>query len=206
MFQAAMLRPSASPAVTLDTDAEPLTAAEVARSLGAPLLLIIAVLGSILGGLASPTEASAIGAGGALLLAGLRLGYLIGCADLIAPILGKTRDSYNVDAVAQVLAEAALTDIDYSQNNWETINRSRDSLQERLISLGFEVPSSQANFLLARSSTAHKLGAKDLYDALHERDIFVRYFSQLPDRLRITVGTEAENETLLNALSNLLND
>lgn len=139
-------------------------------------------------------------------LAGLRFGYLLGHTDLITPMREKTRDSYNVDAVAQVLAEAALTDIDYSQNNWETINRSRESLQERLISLGFEVPRSQANFLLARSSTTHKLGAKDLYDALHERDIFVRYFSQLPDRLRITVGTEAENETLLNALSNLLND
>ncbi len=69
----AILRPSASPAVTLDEGTEPLTLGEIARSLGAPLLLIISVLGSILGGLASPTEASAIGAGGALLLAGLRL-------------------------------------------------------------------------------------------------------------------------------------
>ncbi|MFN3211813.1 MAG: TRAP transporter large permease subunit [Henriciella sp.] len=78
----AILNPSASPAAKLDDDAEPLKAAEIARSLGAPLLLIIAVLGSILGGLASPTEASAIGAGGALLLAGLRL----------APDYGKTGD------------------------------------------------------------------------------------------------------------------
>ncbi|MBO6696550.1 MAG: TRAP transporter large permease subunit, partial [Henriciella sp.] len=69
----AILRPSASPAIELDEDTEPLSIGEIARSLGAPLLLIIAVLGSILGGLASPTEASAIGAGGALLLAGLRL-------------------------------------------------------------------------------------------------------------------------------------
>lgn len=69
----AILRPEASPAVVLDEDVEPLTFEDVARSLGAPLLLILAVLGSILGGLASPTEASAIGAGGALLLAGLRL-------------------------------------------------------------------------------------------------------------------------------------
>ncbi|MEO1553531.1 MAG: TRAP transporter large permease subunit [Pseudomonadota bacterium] len=69
----AILRPDASPAVVLDEESDPLSLAEIARSLGAPLLLIIAVLGSILGGLASPTEASAIGAGGALLLAGLRL-------------------------------------------------------------------------------------------------------------------------------------
>ena len=69
----AMLRPSASPAVLLEEETEPLTLSEIARSLGAPLALIIAVLGSILAGLASPTEASAIGAGGALLLAGIRL-------------------------------------------------------------------------------------------------------------------------------------
>ncbi|MEO1662264.1 MAG: TRAP transporter large permease subunit [Pseudomonadota bacterium] len=84
----AILRPSASPAVTLDEDAEPLTMPEVARSLGAPLLLIIAVLGSILGGLASPTEASAIGAGGALLLAGLRLAPEHGKAGDLGSIWG----------------------------------------------------------------------------------------------------------------------
>lgn len=78
----AILRPSASPAVVLEDESESLTLTEIARSLGAPLLLIIAVLGSILGGLASPTEASAIGAGGALLLAGLRL----------APEHGRTGD------------------------------------------------------------------------------------------------------------------
>lgn len=68
--------------MVLEDESDPLTFGEIARSLGAPLLLIIAVLGSILGGLASPTEASAIGAGGALLLAGLRL----------APEHGKTGD------------------------------------------------------------------------------------------------------------------
>ena len=68
----AVLTPASSPAIQIEEDAEPLTAGKIVRSLGAPLLLIIAVLGSILGGLASPTEASAIGAGGALILAGLR--------------------------------------------------------------------------------------------------------------------------------------
>ncbi len=68
----ALLRPGAAPAIVSD-DAPPLEVREVLFGLGAPLLLIIAVLGSILGGLASPTEASAIGAGGAVLLAGLRL-------------------------------------------------------------------------------------------------------------------------------------
>lgn len=84
----AIFRPDASPAVTLEEDSEPLSAAEIMRSLGAPLLLIIAVLGSILGGLASPTEASAIGAGGALLLAGLRLAPEHGKAGDLGSIWG----------------------------------------------------------------------------------------------------------------------
>ena len=79
----AILRPDASPAVVLEDGTAPLTFRQVALSLGAPLLLIVSVLGSILAGLASPTEAAAVGAGGALLLAGLRL----------APDLGLKRES-----------------------------------------------------------------------------------------------------------------
>lgn len=71
----AIFRPDSAPGhhEADDIDTTPLTLREIAFGLGAPLLLIIAVLGSILSGLAPPTEAAAIGAGGAVLLAGLRL-------------------------------------------------------------------------------------------------------------------------------------
>lgn len=137
-------------------------------------------------------------------LAGLRFGYLLGHAGLIKPMIEKTRDSYNVDGLAQVLAEAALRDTDYSANNWRTICASRDALQKQLLNLGFSVPPSQGNYLLAQSADAHSRTAEELLVGLRERDIFVRYFSDLPDRLRITVGTEQENTTLLNALRELL--
>uniref|UniRef100_UPI00262201EB TRAP transporter large permease subunit n=1 Tax=uncultured Amphritea sp. TaxID=981605 RepID=UPI00262201EB len=65
----AIFRPEASPVVTIEEHAEPLSAAEIMRSLGAPLLLIIAVQGSILEGLAPPTEAAAGCAGGSHLRA-----------------------------------------------------------------------------------------------------------------------------------------
>ncbi|MEM7767108.1 MAG: TRAP transporter large permease subunit [Pseudomonadota bacterium] len=68
----ALFRPETCPP-TRPTDEPPLRASEIAFGLGAPLGLIITVLGSILGGIASPTEAAAVGAVGALLLAGLRL-------------------------------------------------------------------------------------------------------------------------------------
>jgi len=108
-------------------------------------------------------------------LAGLRFGYLLGHKALIAPMREKTRDSYNVDGLAQVLAEAALTDTDYSANNWSTINRSRDKLRKSLQTLGFEVGESHANFLLAKCSQEHRIEAKALFDALpHLRNCLAR--------------------------------
>ncbi|GGB58468.1 TRAP transporter large permease [Henriciella pelagia] len=68
----AFARPRACPA-TINEDGPPLTRKEILFGLGAPLVLIIAVLGAILGGVATPTEAAAIGVAGALLLSGLRL-------------------------------------------------------------------------------------------------------------------------------------
>ncbi|MCZ4297776.1 TRAP transporter large permease [Henriciella marina] len=68
----AILKPESCPPV-IDDDSPPLTGKEVTFGLGAPLFLIIAVLGAILSGIATPTEAASIGVAGALLLAGLRL-------------------------------------------------------------------------------------------------------------------------------------
>lgn len=68
-----IFRPESCPPAKIEDDTPPLTFQQVAFGLGAPLALIFAVLGSILGGIAPPTEAAAIGAGGAILLAGLRL-------------------------------------------------------------------------------------------------------------------------------------
>ena len=81
----AIVRPQRCPAVTLDDGTAPLTFKEVAFGFGAPLALIFAVLGAILGGVAPPTEAAAIGAAGAILLAGLRLAREAGSR--LAPVI-----------------------------------------------------------------------------------------------------------------------
>ena len=75
LYQAAVavLAPERSPAPARAVDLAAIGAGEIARALVAPLVLIVAVLGSILGGIATPTEAAAVGAVGAMLLAGLRL-------------------------------------------------------------------------------------------------------------------------------------
>ena len=134
-------------------------------------------------------------------LAGLRFGYGIGSAELIHPILYKTRDSYNTDYIAQQLAAAAIQSRDYAENTWEKVREERVKLADGLRQLGFSVSPSQANFLLATLPDGHS--AELLYQQLKSENILVRFFNQerLQDKLRISVGTPAENASLLAALT-----
>ncbi len=133
-------------------------------------------------------------------LAGLRFGYGIGHADLIAA-LNKARDSYPTDVLAQAAAVAALEHRDQAAQTWRAVRDQRQSLADRLRALGFTVPPSQSNFLLATAPPGGPT-ARSLYQSLKQRGILVRYFDQdrLRDKLRITVGTPEQNETLLAAL------
>jgi histidinol-phosphate aminotransferase len=137
-------------------------------------------------------------------LAGLRFGYGMGARNLIAPLLYKTRDSYNLDAVAQALATASLEHRHQAAETWRRVRQARASLRQELIALGFQVPESQSNFLLASIEGA--VEASTIHQALEERAIFVRYFpdERLRHALRISVGTEEQNEKLLRALKEIL--
>lgn len=136
-------------------------------------------------------------------LAGLRVGFLVGRQALIAPVLTKTRDSFNVDAIAQTLATAALADGEYAAARWHEIRAERQRLAAGLRRLGFAVPDSETNFLLARAPAG--VCANALQQRLRERGILVRYFAtpRLRDCVRITIGTPAENDALMAALEEL---
>jgi histidinol-phosphate aminotransferase len=139
-------------------------------------------------------------------LAGLRLGYLIGGRDLIAPILTKTRDSYNIDLISQTLGTAAIADRAYAEETWRQVRRARRSLREGLLEMDLTVDASQTNFLLVTVGLDAPLSARELYQALKQQDILVRWFDTpaLEDKLRITVGTETQNTRLLRAMAALL--
>ena len=136
-------------------------------------------------------------------LAGLRLGYCIGPEDLIAALY-KVKDSYNVDAVAQSVALAALNDLAWMRGNVAKVRRTRARAAKELARRGWHVLPSESNFLFARP--AHRPAA-EIFEALRAQNIFVRYFKgpRTGDRLRITIGTDSEMDILLNALSNLDN-
>jgi histidinol-phosphate aminotransferase len=136
-------------------------------------------------------------------LAGLRLGYGIGAAGLIEPMLTKTKDSYNTDAISQALAAAALEDRRAAAWTWAAVRSERARLTEALRGMGLHVPDSQSNFVLARPPGGD---AEPVYRALKQRGILVRYFDaeRLNDKLRITIGTAEQNDALLGALSELV--
>lgn len=139
-------------------------------------------------------------------LAGLRLGYLLGQPALIEPLLTKTRDSYNVDAISQALGLAAFRDQAYAQDIWRLVREERGRLRRELASRGLQSPPSQTNFLLATVPDDAGLGAGELQAALRQQGVLVRYFDMpmLHDKLRITVGANAQNSRLLAALDALL--
>lgn len=135
-------------------------------------------------------------------LAGIRLGYAIAQPALIAGLM-KVKDSYNVDAVAITAATAAIRDQSYFQQNIKKVKDERARLTQQLRDLGFDVPDSSSNFVLAKCKN-HK--AVEIYEKLVERKIYVRYFDypNLNDKLRITVGTSEQNDKLLLALKEIL--
>jgi len=137
-------------------------------------------------------------------LAGLRFAYGLGCAELIAPIMFKTRDSYNTDYISQRLATAAIDAVADASQTWAMVRSERQVLGRKLESLQLTVAPSQSNFLLVTFGPRHD--AKSIYLALKQRGILVRYFDQprLQDKLRISIGTAEQNQLLLQNLREIM--
>jgi histidinol-phosphate aminotransferase len=132
-------------------------------------------------------------------LAGLRFGYGLGHANLIAA-MDKARDSYNTDILSQRAAVAALGAREQARQGWRQVIAERSRVSGKLTDLGMAVAPSQSNFILVQTPRA-----KSIYESLKIQGIYVRYFDQerLRDKLRITIGTPAQNDALINAISAL---
>ena len=134
-------------------------------------------------------------------LVGLRLGFGLASPQLLSGLF-KVKDSYNVDAIAMLVGAAAICDQTYKNDCAEKVKVNRTKLITDLRKLGFIVPDSQTNFVLAKPPAND---AEQLYLALKERGILVRYYKEqgLDDKLRITVGTSEQNQVLLKELATL---
>ena len=135
-------------------------------------------------------------------LAGLRVGYCVGPADLIAALY-KIKDSYNVDAVAQAVALAAVKDQRWMKANVAKVVASRAALTQALAARGWDVIPSEANFVFAKPPRPFTAAA--LFDALKAKRVYVRHFTgpKTGDRLRITVGTDGQMRKLVATLDRI---
>jgi histidinol-phosphate aminotransferase len=134
-------------------------------------------------------------------LAGLRVGLALGQPALIEALV-RVKDSFNsypLDRLALAGAKAAFEDEAYFAQTCTRIIDARDALTKALVSRGFTVLPSGANFVFARHP---KLGGEQLYLGLRQQGVMVRHFNKprIAEFLRITVGTPEENQCLLAAL------
>ena len=119
--------------------------------------------------------------------------------------LTRVKDSFNsypLGRPAQAGAIASLEDEAYFQQSRARVIEGRERLSRGLVRLGFDVLPSSANFVFARHP-AHEGAA--LAAALRQRAVIVRHFAapRIADYLRITVGTDAQTDRLLSALSEI---
>jgi histidinol-phosphate aminotransferase len=133
-------------------------------------------------------------------LAGIRLGYLIARPEIVVNLV-KLKDSYNCDTLSQAAGIAALLDQEYLTETRSKIIATRGRLTAALRSLGYTVPESQSNFVWATGGPP----ARETFQKLKDRKILVRLMSYpgFPEGLRISIGTDAEIDVLLENLGRI---
>jgi histidinol-phosphate aminotransferase len=134
-------------------------------------------------------------------IAGIRLGYGIAHADLLAPMRAAS-ESFPVNILAQIAGEAALEDGEFVHKTVETNRIGRQFLTCEFARLGMSCPPSQTNFLLVHVGPQ----AGQVYQKLLQRGVIVRPCTgyDLPEHLRVTIGTPEQNERLVTELEKVL--
>lgn len=130
-------------------------------------------------------------------LASLRIGYGYGSPEVCA-LLNRVRQPFNVNAIAQVAALAALDDREFASNCARDNRAGLRQLEEGCRKLGLEIVPSVANFLLIRVGDGGRV-----FDALQRRGVIVRPVRSygLPEWIRVTVGSAEQNDRVLRELA-----
>jgi histidinol-phosphate aminotransferase len=130
-------------------------------------------------------------------LASLRVGYGYSTPEL-AKLVDRVRQPFNVNAVAQAAAGAALDDVEFKRMCIAENRKGRLQLEAGFAALGLAFVPSQANFVLVRVGDGTRVS-----DALQRRGVIVRPVKSydLPEYVRVTVGTADQNERLLRELA-----
>ncbi len=140
-------------------------------------------------------------------LAGMRLGFAMGNEKLIRYIndVKYSFNSYTLNQTALSLGVQAIKDREYFEETCAKVIATREWTKCELKKLGFSFGDSMSNFIFA---THERVPAKEIFEALREHNIFVRYFSKprISNYLRISIGTQQEMERLTAFLAVFLGE
>lgn len=133
-------------------------------------------------------------------LAGLRIGYGIGTAELISA-LEKIRQPFNVNLLAQTAALAALEDVEHIRKTRANNFAGLEFFERELRALKLEFVPSSANFILVRVGEGQRI-----FEAMQKLGVIVRPMGgyQLPEWIRISIGTPRENQRCLEVLRSVI--
>ncbi len=134
-------------------------------------------------------------------LAGIRIGYGFAHPDVIATLM-KIKPPFNVNVLAQAAGIAALDDQEFVARSVEENRQGRRYLCAEFDRLGLSYAESHTNFILVRIGDR----AGDVQQALLRRGVIVRPCGayELPDFLRVSIGSRAENERFINTMADVL--
>lgn len=139
-------------------------------------------------------------------LAGLRVGFAIGDADLIEALnrVKNCFNSYTLDRLALAGATAAFADEAYFQETTKAIIATRGVVVKELQALGFTVIPSQSNFVFISHPT---VPASTLFARCKEAGVLVRYFRlpRIDNYLRVTIGLDSEMQQFLATVAKIVN-
>jgi histidinol-phosphate aminotransferase len=129
-------------------------------------------------------------------LAGLRIGYGIGNPGFVAA-LEKIRQPFNINLLAQTAALAALDDVEHVRKTRQNNFAGLEFFERAFRGLNLEFIPSAANFILVRVGNG-----QEIFEAMQRQGVIVRPMGgyQLPEWIRISIGTPEENERCLVAL------
>lgn len=139
-------------------------------------------------------------------LAGVRVGYSFSSAD-VADLLNRVRQPFNVNAMAQAAAVASLGDSEHIAESVRVNSAGLKQITKFCENKGLAYIPSVGNFICIKVGAHNeKLGAADIDEKLLQNGIIVRPVANynMPEYLRVTVGTEAQNARLLEALESIM--
>ncbi len=134
-------------------------------------------------------------------LAGLRIGYALADPEIIA-FLERVREPFNVNALAQAAAEAALRDGAHKQRVVELNRREKQFLYREFDRLGIEYIPSEANFILFNA----RRDEQEVFQAMLRQGVIIRGGFGYRTWLRVTVGTREQNEKFIHTLQSVLTE